>query len=70
MPPLLKYECSLGGIIWYGMRKEASDVLLISIDNGGKRDHEALAPTEEESIKKWCWKSKINIIYPLLFYFF
>lgn len=50
------------------MRKEVSDVLLTSTDNGGKKDHEALAPTEEESVKKQgCWKSKINSIYPLLF---
>lgn len=65
---LLKYTCFLGGLIYYDLRKEVSDFLLISVDNGGKKCHKTLAPTEEERVKKWgCWKSKINPIYTLSF---
>lgn len=34
------------------MRKEVSDISLISIDNSRKKDRDALAPTEKERVKK------------------
>lgn len=38
--------------MWCGVRKEVSDILLISINNVGKKDREALAPIEEKRVKK------------------
>lgn len=58
----------MGGLIYYDLRKEVLDFLLILVDNGGKKCYKILVFIEEERVKKWgCWKLKINLIYIFLF---